>query len=658
MVKQRSNIPATNTSSTTVVPSEVKEFRKGIKRDANQYPVLKNYRNFDNWRRKVMILAQTHQVSDVFTKDPKYVPISSEDVWLLEEKQMFAFIVLEECLQTDRGKPLLQKYHDDNDAQYLWIEFNEYMKSSTKAEHAANKLLSWIPSSKYENNWHGSSENFILYWMASINEYDTYCSEKEDIFSDKQKLCMLQNAVDNSPDLRQVRINAAHAQSEGRPPITYQKYIPLLLSAAEAYDNSVKNFKTSKCHQVLYTDINYDKESDDDEKEEYNVDTYFANLTSLQQPIKSRNSKVQNVNRCNFLAKEDWLQIPEHIRAKLVNNKGNSTNGKNTSNRTIHNTNVNELELYDDNDEKIESSNTTFLDAIVNNDSIDDNMIQQVMKSNINHKKNNHTSDDTITIYGTQYRKINVINIMYRIHAKSTLNSSYSLVNRGANGGLFGADVRVLNHTMRRVTITGIYNHQVGDLPICTGAGFGIIQRGPFILIVHQYAYLGQGKTFHSSGQLESFKNQVDDRSRKIGGTQRICTPDRYFIPLKIIQGLPHFFLRPPTDKEMEELPHVVLTSDCDWEPSSLDNEIDPGASEWYDNEPFIDSYQPHPFTRSGSYKHRAFHKLISNDTSSIHETKTQKVSTDFESLRPRFGCCSTDTMRHTFDNTTQLAST
>jgi hypothetical protein len=87
MIKIGSNIPATNTSSTTVIPSEVKEFRKGMIRDANQYPVLKGDRNFDNWRRKVMILARTHQVSDVFTTDPKYVPISSEDVWLFEEKQ-------------------------------------------------------------------------------------------------------------------------------------------------------------------------------------------------------------------------------------------------------------------------------------------------------------------------------------------------------------------------------------------------------------------------------------------------------------------------------------------------------------------------------------------------------------------------------------------
>jgi hypothetical protein len=54
--------------------------------------------------------------------------------------------------------------------------------------------------------------------------------------------------------------------------------------------------------------------------------------------------------------------------------------------------------------------------------------------------------------------------------------------------------------TLQQVTITGIDNHQVGSLPICTGAGYALSYRGPAIFIMHQYAYLGQGKTIRSSG--------------------------------------------------------------------------------------------------------------------------------------------------------------
>jgi hypothetical protein len=187
-------------------------------------------------------------------------------------------------------------------------------------------------------------------------------------------------------------------------------------------------------------------------------------------------------------------------------------------------------------------------------------------------------------------------------------------VDRGANGGLFGSDVRILNHTNRKVTITGIDNHQVGDLPICTGAGYGYTQHGPVIFIMHQYAFLGQGKTIHSSGQLESFKIIVDDRSRHVGGKQRIITPDGHYIPLTILQGLAYLQLRPPTDQELHDLPHVLLTSDQDWDPSTIDNEIHYTDQDWYSENEFIDPYGHHPFSIDGSYKYRVvttLHQLI-----------------------------------------------
>ena len=33
----------------------------------------------------------------------------------------------------------------------------------------------------------------------------------------------------------------------------------------------------------------------------------------------------------------------------------------------------------------------------------------------------------------------------------------------------------------------------------------------------------------------------------------------------------------PPSDHELDSLPHVVLTSDADWDPTMADNEIDSG---------------------------------------------------------------------------------
>jgi hypothetical protein len=151
-----------------------------------------------------------------------------------------------------------------------------------------------------------------------------------------------------------------------------------------------------------------------------------------------------------------------------------------------------------------------------------------------------------------------------------------SLVDRGANGGLAGADCRVLEKSSRTVDVSGIDNHMINDLPIVTAAGLVTSTKGPLIVIMHQYAYSGQGKTIHSSGQLEHYQTKVDDRSIKVGGKQRLLTLDGYIIPLSIRSGLADLDMTSPTDAELESYPHAILTSDEDWDPSVLDSEADP----------------------------------------------------------------------------------
>jgi hypothetical protein len=65
-----------------------------------------------------------------------------------------------------------------------------------------------------------------------------------------------------------------------------------------------------------------------------------------------------------------------------------------------------------------------------------------------------------------------------------------SIVDRGANGGVAGDDVRVLFKTSRTVDIKGIDNHQLPDIPIGTVGGVVLTQNGPVIAIMHQYALL------------------------------------------------------------------------------------------------------------------------------------------------------------------------
>ena len=68
----------------------------------------------------------------------------------------------------------------------------------------------------------------------------------------------------------------------------------------------------------------------------------------------------------------------------------------------------------------------------------------------------------------------------------------------------------------RFVDVSGIDSHQVKDLPIVSVGGVVPSQRGTVFAIMHQYAYMGGGKTIHSSGQLEWYKNDVNEKSLKV----------------------------------------------------------------------------------------------------------------------------------------------
>ena len=129
-------------SSTATVPrntsnQQLVSFRKGIKREETAYPTLKGERYFDSSSRSLYISAKSHECQDVF--DREYTPSSSENE-LFEAKQVFMFSVWDKHLLTDMGKTLVRKNVHTTDAQSVWNDFQEHMKSSSKGASEKRRL--------------------------------------------------------------------------------------------------------------------------------------------------------------------------------------------------------------------------------------------------------------------------------------------------------------------------------------------------------------------------------------------------------------------------------------------------------------------------------------------------------------------------------------
>ena len=167
----------------------------------------------------------------------------------------------------------------------------------------------------------------------------------------------------------------------------------------------------------------------------------------------------------------------------------------------------------------------------------------------------------------TPQRSINSVHTHLFYHVAQAKQAQHgSLVDRGANGGLAGSDVRILSKSSRKCTVTGIDQHQINGLDIVQCAALVKANHGYVNLIMNEYAYYGKGHTIHSSGQIEWNKNQVDDRSVKVGGSQCITTLDGYSFPLKCTGGLMYLsIMGKPTDEELLKYPSVHLTSIHEW---------------------------------------------------------------------------------------------
>ena len=244
--------------------------------------------------------------------------------------------------------------------------------------------------------------------------------------------------------------------------------------------------------------------------------------------------------------------------------------------------------------------------------------------------------------------------------------SLHQLINRGANGGLEGSDMRVLNHTGCKINIVGTDSHELTGLDVVTAASLLDTNQGKVIGIFKEYAFLGKGSSIHSPGQMECFKTKVDDKSIKVGVKQRLETWEGYAVPIIFKDGLAYIkSLGRPNDQELETYPHVFFTSPDTWEPSLIDHEFSPEDeitwSQLQDTRPLYDSL----FDAQCDLKQRIIATLniildlpdhtntsiFNINSTSWHSLPHHSLPSDvdWEALKPYFGWAPIPSIQNTF---------
>ena len=154
---------------------------------------MKDERYFDSFSRSLYITAKSHECVEVV--DPEYTPSNSEKE-LFEAKQIFMYSVLDKHLLTDMGKTIVRKYVHTTDAQSVWKDFQEHMKSSSNGASEERRLTYYVKNTVSDDNYKGTrtTEQFVLHFNEQLRKLEEI-SEESEHFLPQIKLQLLQNAV-------------------------------------------------------------------------------------------------------------------------------------------------------------------------------------------------------------------------------------------------------------------------------------------------------------------------------------------------------------------------------------------------------------------------------------------------------------------------------
>ena len=596
--------------TTSESQTALNNFKKGTKRDASVYPIFKNDKYYDTFQRSFLANLRVQGLYD--GADPDHDP-ESGDIYekeLFKGKQSFVYSVLVTSLQTEKGRELVKEF--EGDARSIILKLHHYHTKSNVAQHDIITLTTEITNLTLNDSWKGTVRQFFSHFKEKLRLLDSIVPVSDQL-PEVARLTFLQRAVQQIHDLRQIHVmdSVWRFKTDSTEALTFATYYNLLWDAAHQYDiHQIKKGPQRKAFSSQQEDINDDDEyanaeeqfSTDPEPVEHSPYSVYQSSFHPKMPQKS------------FLPRHIWetlyestkQMIIEHSKKVKLNNptpypsgsktKPNPTLGKPTpAPKQVHQHSQDEPTEEPPSD----TSTQTLVNKCLAESGIDPTDIPNVMS--VSYAKRDISSHDSSRQIQTHQRYV-----FARVN-----QSNHHLIDRGANGGLAGADMRVNHTTPRKINIVGIDDHELTGLNVVTAAALLVTQKGPIIGVFHEYAHLGKGRSIHAAGQMEWLNCQVDDRSKIVGGAQRVETPERYLIPLSIESGLVYMHtIRIPTDQDLQNYPNVFFTSPNIWDASVFDHVITPSLLEDINQHSDDSLLHDSIFDEYGDLHHRAIQTL------------------------------------------------
>ena len=552
----RSRPPSTVSTdgSSISTKSTQRKLLYGVKRDINAYPILREDKHWMMFNRTLNSLAATHAVEEVL--DTTYVEVEG-DKDEFKGKNTFMFSVFSRSLITPKAKVCLRSHEANKDAQAVYKDLLAAYSDGTVATLNAESLEEQLRNMKLDKSWNKKIETFLHTWSSRLHDLEII---RDDEVSQADKRRWLINSIKGHEALYQ-GVNTAKSVEQamkgmsGYSSMTWDQFFAVLLDHAQILDsNTVKKTTRAANNSNTRSNGGNNKSRGGNQGKNWIPFEKWKEMTPAQrkEAVKKRQEAAQ--------------QRKAQKSQQQQNSSNSSPPTTTTSHTTVNNANQTQTVTF---------AEDTVLPPATNSHAT--SVAAQAQRLVNQASQQPPSAPSSVTWNGVTYHA-HVTNIRYHINSTQARNTPCgSLIDRGANGGLSGNDVRVLEtSTTQFADVTGIAGASVKKAPLCTVAGVLQTQKGPIIGIFHQYAHYGEGNTLHSPLQLGDLGLEVDDHPKQLGlGKQQITTPEGFVIPLSMKEGLMYMDMAPPSDEELDLYPHVTMTKDTPWDPSIYDEDAD-----------------------------------------------------------------------------------
>ena len=317
---------------------------------------------------------------------------------------------------------------------------------------------------KLDDTWRGTNESFLMHYNDQLRLLDSLVDSDEKL-PDNTRVTFLESAVESVPDLRRVKItdNVLQAQLDSTRPISYRSYFDLLKDAAFHLDQATKRGNKIRRTNVHFSGPNDEDEhqnlSSDDNQVTHQEDVYSEPPESLSYSLFQshfQGSSTSNTQKI-FLPKPIWEKLSKDQQQMIIDHnrslpKSGSTHlstpnkspsplpHKPTPQQTAKSQQVH-THQSDEGTTDTTKTETTPSDPLLA-------MVHQSI-----HTSDDDASDISNVLSVKRSRQIQVCQRYLFQHANHT---NQQLVDRGANGGLAGSDMRVIHKTHRKINIQGM----------------------------------------------------------------------------------------------------------------------------------------------------------------------------------------------------------